>query len=135
MIDDLSKFMKKVAEEIEAKFLEYDQERSVVICPVKGGRIQTVYGTIKSGDKYGGKTGIEFTSKVCSVHDIQNPLDMIKAQSENCHAKFVVYNEEVWVEACAYLESATEGTLREMVVETAQTADTWELKITGLDVN
>ena len=135
MIDDLSKFMKKVAEEIDAKFLEYDQERSVVICPVKGGRIQTVYGTIKSGDKYGGKTGIEFTSKVCRVSDVRVPLDLIMAQSESCHAKFVVYNDDLWVEACAYMESATEGTLKEMVVETAQIADTWENKLTGLDIN
>lgn len=135
MIEDLSKFMKKVAEEIEAKFLEYDQERSVVICPVKGGRIQTVYGTIKSGDKYSGKTGIEFTSKVCKLEDVTNPMELIDSQSENCHAKFVIYNNEVWVESCAYMESATEGTLREMVLETAQIADTWEMKLTGLDIN
>jgi len=135
MIEDLATFMKNYADEIGAKFWEYDKERSVVIVPVRGGRIQTVYGTLKTGEKYGGHTGIEFTTKVCPLDDRVDLLKLLKAQGDYCHAKFTIKNNEVWVEASAYRETASEGTLKEIVREAAQLADTWEEKITGLDVN
>jgi len=135
MVSDLAEFMKAYADEIGAKFWEYDKERSVVIVPVKHGRIQTVYGTIKSGDKYGGRTGIEFTTKVSPFDERVNTTELIKEQGNYCYAKFIIKNEELWVEACAYLETASEGTLKEIVKEAAQLADTWEERITGLDVN
>lgn len=127
-------FMQKFAEEIDGQYSEYDTSKSVIIVPLEENRFQAVLGTIKYSERYK-REGIEFTSKVCELDQDVDLADLLKEHSSFCHAKFVIADNAVKVEASAFLDNATESLLKEIILEVAQAADEWEYKLTGLDVH
>jgi hypothetical protein len=127
-------FMKGFADEIGGHFSEYDKTKSVIIIPLGENRFQAVVGIIKHSDRYN-KTGIEFSSKVCLLNEDVNLADLLKENTNFCHAKFVIVDDFIKVEASAFLDNVTDDLLKEIIIEVAQVADEWEYKTTGLDVH
>jgi len=44
-------------------------------------------------------------------------------------------NEYIQVEASTFLDNTSDDLLKEIITEVANTADNWEFKLTGQDVN
>ncbi|NMM50530.1 type III secretion system chaperone family protein [Marinigracilibium pacificum] len=127
-------FIEEFSSEIGGQFSEYDQNKSVIVIPVDESRYQTVLGMMRMNEKYG-KTGVEFTSKVC---EFTPDIDLKRLLVENarfCHAKFVISDNFVKVEAATFLDNITDDLLKEMITEVAELADEYEFKLTGLDVH
>ncbi|MDN4164369.1 hypothetical protein QWY31_02585 [Cytophagales bacterium LB-30] len=131
---NFNEFMQSFANDIGGQFSEYDKNKSVIVIPLDRGRFQAVLGIMKFSDRYM-KTGIEFSSKVCPYHDKLNIKDLLEENSRFCHAKFVLDDDFIKVEASAFMDNVTESLLKEMVLEVGQTADEWELKLTGKDIH
>jgi len=131
---NFTEFMESYADEIGGQYSEYDKNKSVIIVPLEDGRFQTVLGIMKHSEKYG-KTGVEFASKVCEFSGDINLIELLRENSNFCHAKFVIVDDYVKVEAATFLDNVTDELLKEMIVEVANLADEWEYKLTGLDVH
>jgi hypothetical protein len=129
-----NEFMEKFAAEIGGQFQEYDTNKSVIIIPLDGGRFQAVLGHMKYSERYR-KTGIEFTSKVCEYGKGVNTQELLEENSNFCHAKFVLVDGYVKVEASAFVDYMNEELLKEIITEVAHTADEWEYRLTGQDVH
>jgi hypothetical protein len=127
-------FMEDYASEIGGQFSEYDQTKSVIIVPLDENRFQAVLGVMKFNEKFN-KTGIEFSSKVCPYSEDIDCKGLIEENAKTCYAKFIIVDDFIKVEGSAFLNSVTRDGLKEIIVEVAQLADEWELKLTGLDLN
>ena len=134
-MDNLSESMKKIAEEIGGQHSEYDKNKSVIIVPLEDSRFQTVLGTLKKDEKFKNLEGIEFTSKICEYTPELNLKELLEESSKYCFSRFVLINDYLILEASTLVYSATEALLKEMILEVGVVADTWENKLTGLDVN
>ncbi len=131
---DLTKFMKKYADEIKGQYIEYTPTHSVVIVPVSGNRFQTVMGTIKQSSLYNRKV-ITFTSKVCPV---KNSIDFKMLLEQTPHfnySRFMIAENYLQVEAVSSLAGLDEGDIKEMLQEVANIADQYEMKIAGTDIH
>ncbi len=131
---DLNSFMEKFAAEINGQYSEYDSSKSVIIVPTENERFQTVYGTIKESDKYNGRSGIEFNTKVCPMDDSIDLKSLLEQNGKFCHAKFIIEDDFIKVEGSAFVDTATEDQLKEIIQEVATVADESEKRITGKDI-
>lgn len=131
---NFNEFMERYADEIGGQFSEYDKSKSVIIVPLEENRFQAVLGVIKKNEKFN-KTGIEYSSKVCPFSDDIDCKQLVIENAKTCYAKFVIVDDFIKVEGSAFLETIREEGLKEIILEVAQLADEWELKLTGLDVN
>jgi hypothetical protein len=129
-----NQFMENFAREINGQFSEYNKTKSVIIVPLDANRFQAVLGIIGYSERYKREL-IEFSSKVCEYSSEINLKDLLEQNTEFCHAKFVIVNEAIKVEASAFLDNISEELLKEIVQEVATAADEWEHKLTGLDVH
>lgn len=129
-----NEFMLRLADEIGGQFSEYDSSKSVIIVPLQDNRFQAVLGNVKYNEKFN-KTGVEFSSKVCKYSEDIDLKEMLVENSKTCYAKFVISEGFLKVEGAAFLENINENGLKEILIEVANKADEWELKLTGLDVN
>ncbi len=129
-----NEFMRRLADEIGGQFSEYDTSKSVIIVPLHDNRFQAVLGVVKYDEKFN-KTGIVFSSKVCKDTGDINLKELLLENAKTCYAKFVITDGYLKVEGAAFLENINESGLKEILIETANKADEWELKLTGLDVN
>lgn len=133
---NLVAYMQNLSEEINGRFLEYDETKSVIVVPLKDGRYQAVQGAIKTLEDGHTRT-ITFTSKVCSYNKSID-LRLFLAENKNLYySKFAVDNDFVKVEASVFVEflnAHNRNFLKQMIIEVAETADTWEGKLTGVDV-
>jgi hypothetical protein len=126
---ELTAFMKRYADEIRGQYIEYTQTLSVIIMPVSGNRLQTVMGTIKQSSLYNRKV-IIFTSKVCPMHD---KIDFKTAFFNYC--RFMISENYLQVEAVSSLTGVNEEDIKEMLIEVANIADQYEMKISGTDIH
>lgn len=131
---DLNAFMRSYADEIDGNYSEYDDRTSIIIVPLPDERFQTVLGTLKHSERYD-RLGIEFTSKVCKYYSSLDCKKLLEENGKLNHAKFVVTEDFVHVEASAFVETATEEILKEIIQEVANIADEFEFKLTGEDVH
>lgn len=127
-------FMRRLADEIGGQFSEYDTSKSVIIVPLQENRFQAVLGLVKYDEKFN-KTGVVFSSKVCKETSDINLKELLLENAKTSAAKFVITDGYVKVEGSAFLENINENGLKEILIEVANKADEWELKLTGLDVN
>jgi hypothetical protein len=132
---DLLEFMRSFADEIGGHFSEYDKTKSVIIVPLGENRYQTVVGVLKDTEKFNNRAGIEFSSKVCAHKPDMDLADLLRENSKFCHAKFVIEDEFIKVEAASFLDNVTAELLKEIILEVANTADEWEYRTTGMDVH
>ncbi len=131
---NFSEFMEKIANDIGGQFSEYDTNKSVIIVPLPDNRYQAVVGILKRNEKFN-KTGIEFSSKVCPLNDDVDLKELLMENAKTCYAKFVIIDDYIKVEGSTFLDDVNEGGLKEILQEVAYTADEWEFKFTGMDVN
>ncbi|MCX2745820.1 hypothetical protein OO013_18195 [Mangrovivirga sp. M17] len=89
---------------------------------------------MRMNEKYG-KTGVEFTSKVCEYTPAIDLKHLLVENARFCHAKFVLSENFIKVEAATFLDNITDDLLKEMIIEVAELADEYEMKLTGLDVH
>ena len=132
---DFNSFMKEYADEIGGNYSEYDSSKSVIIVPLEDGRFQTVLGLVKNSEKFNGRLGIEFSSKICELSDGLDFKAMLEENSQLCHSKLAINEGFIVVEAATFTDTATEDLLKEIIQEVATQADEWEFKLTGLDVH
>lgn len=131
---DLNAFMESYAEEIGGQFSEYDSKTSIIIVPLPDERFQTVLGKLKHSPRYN-RLGIEFVSKVCEYDSDLNLRSLLEENANLNHAKFVITDDFVNVEASSFVETATEEVLKEIIQEVANVADEYEFKLTGEDIH
>ncbi|MEQ9442877.1 MAG: hypothetical protein RIG62_27805 [Cyclobacteriaceae bacterium] len=133
---DLVKFMQSLAEELQGRFSEYDDQTSVIIVPLNDGRFQSVQGKISTFDDQYTKT-ITFTSKVCPYYHQMDLVDFMSENKKMVFAKFTIDETFIKIEGSVFLEFVSEQNkdfLKDMIREVAEMADKWEHKLTGLDV-
>ncbi|MGK7388731.1 MAG: hypothetical protein ACNS60_00205 [Candidatus Cyclobacteriaceae bacterium M2_1C_046] len=131
---DLNAFMQSYADEINGQYSEYDSNKSIIIVPLPDERYQTVLGHLKHSKRYN-KVGVEFTSKVCPLRENIDLKELLKENAQLNHAKFVIIDGFIYVEASAFLDTATEVVLKEIIQEVANIADEYEFKLTGEDIH
>ena len=129
-----NEFMVRLADEIGGQYSEYDNSKSVIIVPLQDNRFQAVLGVVKYNDKFN-KTAIEFSSKVCKFTEDIDVKELLLENAKTIYARFVITDGYLKVEGSAFLENINENGLKEILIEIANKADEWELKLTGLDVN
>lgn len=131
---DLTAFMKKYADQISGQYTEYDNNHSIIIVPVAGGRFQTVLGNIKQNDLYNRKL-ITFISKVCIVKPEIDFQLLLEQTAFFNYCRFIVAEGYIQVEGVAALVNISEETIKEMIQEVANLADQYEMKLTGTDIH
>ena len=129
-----NEFMVRLADEIGGQYSEYDSSKSVIIVPLQDNRFQAVLGVVKYNDKFN-KTAIEFSSKVCKFTEDIDVKELLLENAKTIYARFIIADGYLKVEGSAFLENINENGLKEILIEIANKADEWELKLTGLDVN
>ena len=128
------KFSENYAKEIGGEFREYDDTQSVIIVPLKDGRFQTVTGHITTHSEYDREV-VQLKSKVCELtYDIPFK-ECLEASKEYPYTKFIVEDGFLKVEAINFLVNLKDAMVKEMIMEIANHADDWELKITGKDIH
>ncbi len=127
-------FSKKYAQEIGGQYREFDETRSVIIFPLDGGRFQTITGHIVHHPEYDREV-LQIKTKVCALEEYI-PYNELLAESTNMpYSKFVIEDDFLKVEASSFLVNLNEDMVKEMIVEVAKVADSWEFKITGKDIH
>ena len=134
-IMDLNSFMKSYAEEIGGTYSEYDSSTSIIIVPLADERFQTVLGKLKNSKRFNSRLGIEFTSKVGEFNAGIDTKLLLEENANLNHAKFVIIDNIIHVEAASFVETVTEEIIKEIIQEVANVADEYELKLTGVDVH
>lgn len=127
-------FSESYAQEIGGEFREYDENQSVIIVPIKGGRFQTVTGHIIMHPGYEREV-VHLKSKVCQLNSNVPFDECLEASKDYPYTKFIVEDGFLKVEAINFLVNLTEEMVKEMITEIANHADDWELKITGKDIH
>jgi putative NADPH-quinone reductase len=131
---DLPVIMKKYADQIGGQYTQYDQNQSIIIIPVSGGRFQTVLGTIKKNELYNREL-ITLNSKVCSPNSSIDYKMLLEQTTFFNYCRFVINQNYLQVEAVASLDNLSENTIKEMLQEVANLADQYEMKLTGSDIH
>lgn len=133
---DFQKFMKDFADAINGQYSEYDNQRAVIIIPLKDDRFQAVVGTIVALESYDKKV-VEFSSRVCETTEKINYEKLLFETKNYIHVKFIIDREDGYLKAASstFLDLASVELLKEIIIEVAYVADEWEYKITGEDVN
>jgi len=131
---NLNKFTEKFANEIGGQYSEYDEDKCVIIMPLAENRFQAVLAIARQPDGQDSLAFV-FTSKVCEYTEKIDLKELLKQNYNFNFAKFVIVDEIIKVEASSLIENASEALLKQMILEVANSADEWEYKLTGLDVN
>ena len=131
---DFRDFCKKYAEEINGEYREYDDNQSVIIVPLADGRFQTITGHITRNNEYN-RDVVQLKTKVCELSE-QIPFEDLLVESASYpYSKFIVEDGFLKVEAINFLVNLNEEMIKEMFIEIAGHADSWEFKITGKDIH
>jgi hypothetical protein len=128
----LNKFLEKFSAEIGGQYSDYDINKSVVIVPLNQNRFQAVLGTENNEN---GQVVYHFTSKVCMYHPNIELKELLKNNINYHYSKFFIDDDVLRVAASVFKKDVTDDVLKEIIKEVANTADEWEYKLTGLDVN
>ena len=131
---DFKKFSIEFAREVDGQYTEYDDSTSLFILKLPKSRFQMVIAKLTANEKYQRKV-IRISSKVCPVRDDLNYIDILGSEIDSVYCRFLVEDNFLKTESSFFLDSLTEGHIKEMILEVAQVADHWEKKITGADVN
>lgn len=125
----LNEFMQSYAEEIKGNYSEYDEERSVIIVPLKDDRFQTVIAEIDQD-----KQLVNISSKVCDSEENVNIKQLLIENHNHPFCKFALANGFLKVESNFNTMNLDESLLKKVILDVANLADDWEFKITGKDI-
>ena len=127
-------FSKQFAKEINGQYTEYDEKKSVFIVPLPDGRNQTVIAEIFHHEQYEREV-IRIDSKICNLFSPIKYSEILAASTKFVHARFIAEDSFLKAESSFFMDHLNEVVIKEMILEVAQVADEWELKITGEDIH
>lgn len=130
---NLPEFSNRFAETNNAKYTEYDDNTSVFVLRLRDARFQNVLVRIIDHEKSGKKI-VHVSSKVCSAEENINYPELLSAIVDSVHTRFIAEDGFIKTEAAFFLDQLNEDIISDMINEVAEIADTWELKITGEDI-
>jgi len=125
--------MSQIADQINGQCTVYDPALVIIVVPVSGGRYQTVLGSIRVNELYNRKLYI-IRSKICPVQGDVNYTHLLEQSAHFFYSRFVISEGYVQVEAVAEADSVSVDAVREMIMEVANLADQYEMKLTGADI-
>ena len=114
--------------------MEYSDTRCIAIVPVPGGRTQTVTCEEFHNHLYNRKL-LRFSSKVCQAEPGMDYQMVLEQASFFNYCRFVIRGGTLEVEALADPASGDHQIYTEMVMEVANLADQYELRLSGKDAN
>ncbi|MFY0651814.1 MAG: hypothetical protein JXQ96_07260 [Cyclobacteriaceae bacterium] len=126
---NLNEFMQSYADEIGGNFSEYDDERSVIIVPLKDERFQAVIAELSEE-----KDRVNISSKVCDAEESFDSKQLLLENHNSPFSKFAISNGFLKVESTLNTHNVDEDLLKKVIVDIANLADDWEFKITGKDI-
>ena len=131
---DLNAVMAQIAEQVNGQYTMYDPDHAIIVVPVAGSRFQTVLGAVRMNDLYNRRL-YNISSKVCALQaDFQFAM-LLEQSAHFYYSRFVITDGYLVVEAVAEADSVSPDALREMIMEVANLADQYEMKITGADIH
>ena len=125
----LNDFMRGYASEINGNYSECDDQRSVIIVPLGEDRFQAVIGEMTDD-----KERINISSKVCEAGDDIDYKELLVINHKTSYGKFAISNSFLKVETSLLANETDTDSLKEIIMEVAELADSWELKLTGKDI-
>ena len=132
---NFKKFAQKYVDEIGGEFRDYDDNQSIIMIKVKGGRFQSVHGNVYNHDQYDGREVVQLKTKVCAVDESIKFPEVLASSVNHIHSKFIIEDGFLKVESAAFMDSVNDSRIKEMLQEIGNLADEWELKITGKDIH
>ena len=131
---DFKKFCQKYASEINGEYRDYDDSQAVIIVPLADGRFQTITGHITYNDEYAREV-VQLKTKVCSLSDKIPYNELLRESASYPYSKFIIEDDFLKAESIAFLVNLDEKMIKEMFMEIAHHADSWEYRITGKDIH
>lgn len=131
---NFTKFCQKYAKEIGGEYRDYDENQSVIIVPLPDGRFQTITGHITHNDNYDREV-VQLKTKVCHLSEDIPYRELLSESASYPYSKFIVEDGFLKVEAINFMVNLKETMIKEMFMEIAQHADSWEFRITGKDIH
>lgn len=131
---DLVKMMRNYAQKVGGQFSEYDKEKSIIVVPVAEGRYQTIIGRYRDFQTHK-KKKIEMSSKICKYKVSLDLTALLKENSLLHYARFSMVEDYLMLEASLFTDQLNEQIFTDMITEVAEVADTWEQRLTGVDVH
>lgn len=121
--------VKGFIQSIEGVFVDYDESRFAVIVPlVQSKRIQRVFGVLDHQ-----KHKLEFKSIVCKKEDAKFE-QLLETQKSFVYSKFLMDDDNVMISASISFENVNQELIKSIILEVAESADKWELELTGKDI-
>jgi len=127
-------FSKQYIEQIGGQYTQYDSDRAVVVVPLTDSRFQTILLTIEPG-KASGQSRALLSSKVCEFNASYDLKSLLEQSGNFDYSRFIINDGFIKVEAGCPADAASEDDIKFMIQEVAQLADTYEMKLTGKDIN
>lgn len=127
-------YAKNYIDLIGGQYTQYDSNRAVIVVPLTDSRFQTILLTIEPG-KASGKPRALLTSKVCEYNASINFKSLLEHTANFDYSRFIINDGYIKVEAWCSPENVSEEDIKYVLQEVAQLADTFEMKLTGKDIN
>jgi hypothetical protein len=129
---DLSTIMKKLADDIGGRFVEYSDENTIITIPLDRNRFQNVTGYLSERN---GQQVVEFMSKVCDLSDEIDYKKLLEINQDLFYGKIIIYEGMIRVASAALYAHVTEDIIRDMIIEVAKSADNLEFELVGEDIH
>jgi hypothetical protein len=125
---------KNYIDQIGGQYTQYDSNKAVIVVPLTGSRFQTILLNTEQG-KTSGNPRAMLTSKVCEYSQSIDLKSLLEQTTDFDYSRFIISDGFIKVEAWCSPDSVSEVEIKSLLQEVAQLADTFELKLTGKDVN
>lgn len=130
---NLFQIIQDYSEQIGGTYTKYDDEKCIIIVPLKDNRFQTVI-CVTGTSKVSGKPRLYFSSKVTNSADNIDTKELMSQNKNFDYSRFIIDDNQLKVEASCLADSATADEIKFMVQEVAQLADQYEFRLTGKDI-
>ena len=127
-------YVKNYADQINGQFTEYDNTKAILVVPTEAGRFQTVLLTIETSASSASQMAV-LSSKVCEYSVGMDLKILLEQNAKFDYSKFALAEGYLKVEASCLANNASEEELKHMIQEVAKMADSYEMKLTGKDIN
>lgn len=131
---DYFSFIKEYSNEIGGQFTSYDSSKSVFVVPVADGRFQTVLLSLDKSKASGKERGV-ITSKVCECTTLMDLKTLLEKHAAFDYSRFIIENNTIKIEVTFPADGTSHDEIKYMIQEVASLADSYELKLTGKDIN
>ena len=121
--------MEQLADLAGGSFSQYDDTTSVLIVPVGEHRIQTVYAYDE------GEQGIKIISKACDENDVTPYEKLVRNNGSLSYSCIGIEDGLIYVKSRVLPGAEPGKAMKDMLLEIAETADNWELKLTDQDIH